>query len=52
MKRATLPALMNVLRGSGRTSGLASGATEFGRWPLLPGKAVASSVIAPMLFMW
>ncbi len=25
--RATLPALMNVLRGSGRTSGLASGAT-------------------------
>ena len=30
----------------------AIGATLLGRWPVLPGKAVAVSVIEPMLFMW
>jgi len=30
----------------------ANGATLLGRCPVLPGKAVAISVIPPMLFMW
>jgi hypothetical protein len=30
----------------------ASGVTELGRTPVLPGKPVASSMIAPALFTW